>query len=217
MLVTTDWESTLLKALLGEKTAVGALMSTITENGREIPRIFEVDKAAADEFYAAAQAAAVASAVDPWAAKVDEQEPLAKGGPEGASWHDGLDENTSSFTDCLDKAMEEGGLYAIPNLHAVAETIEAMEKYASTVWGIFEMPADAELMDRSAKLRSQLVLTRGEQLLLTLFSADGHASYTAEERDAKTRQIRTLVGGVRPFKRMFKPVFKRACEALKGK
>ena len=63
----------------------------------------------------------------------------------------------------------------------------------------------------------QLLVTRGEQLFLALFGADGLASTNAAQREASTRGVRALVGGARRFKRIFGPIYERAQLALRGK
>ena len=208
----------LLKAALGERAEINVIVGNMGKEGYAVPANFATDIQAFDTFFDQVKAAASAKVVDPWAAKVAELEPISKGGVDGASWHAALD-IAASLTDCIDLAMvETTGLFALPNYEEHVTVLKTMEKDANDMMGVFGLGVDAELVKRSEELRWALLLTRSEQMLLTLYSADGQASFpSADVRDTKTRQIRTLCGGVRRFKNVFKPIYQKASEAMKGK
>ena len=111
----------------------------------------------------------------------------------------------------------ENGLFSLENYELKKQDIFINKKWLVEVMGLFEKAVDNDLVKRADRVMDDLLRTRGEQLLLSLYSVDGLAQFSADQRDVKTRGVRTLLGGAAKFKKIFKPVLERATLAMKGK
>ena len=93
--------------------------------------------------------------------------------------------------------------------------MDALQELKNT-WTLFDIAKDKELIQEVEKVSADLLVTRGEQMLLTLFTI-GWDRYTQTEREKRVRGLRTLVGGPKRFVKVFEPLRNKALDTLKGK
>jgi hypothetical protein len=145
--------------------------------------------------------------------QVDALWPIAKGAPEEAHWHNALGPKCS-LTDALDKALEPEGLFALGDYLESANEVLALEQQCKVTYEVFGLCGSEAKFKKSRELRGFLATTRAEALLLRLFSPDALAHYDVHGRDERVRSIKALMSKHGRWVSVFKPVHKRATEAM---
>ena len=139
--------------------------------------------------------------------------PISNGAAGGASWHEGLPDS-ASIADCLDRAIESGGLFSLTDYYACAEEVYTLEKQCSAVASVFGLALNGAEIDNSRTVKANLCRTRSEQLALRSFQPDAMEKYDAEGRDTKIRDIKRKCLRFTKWSSLWKPIHSRAAEAM---
>jgi hypothetical protein len=148
--------------------------------------------------------------------KVDAYSLVAGGRTDGKSWREDLTTDCS-ITDCIDEAISEN-LFSTPDYFAMAEQIRNLEVVAKRVHGTCGVNNDKTLLKHSMELRSNLVTTRAESVLLRTFQPDMIQALGGVTRlEDPVRKLKSSVVRHAKWTSLFLPIYQRAQDALAGK
>jgi len=140
-------------------------------------------------------------------------EPIAKGGPDGASWHATL-ANSATLTDAIDVAAAEGGLLALGDYFESANELKLAEDACKAAHDMAGTTRDPAAYERSKKVRAALTVTRCEALLIRLFLPDAMTRWNVDDRDLRVRAIKSMCLKHARWSAVFKPIHARAVDAM---
>ena len=146
--------------------------------------------------------------------QVETYEGVAKGGVEGARWHEGLSPDCS-LVDAIEKSAEK--LQKCPDYMSVANSLYEVEKIAKKACSVFQHTIDKDFIRKSQRVRSELAITRAEALLLRAFSTDTLEMLDAKQLETQVRNVKASVVKHAKWLSLFKPILNRALDALAGK